>query len=89
MNPILLRTDSDGPSYSDGRLSDVWDSVNKKLTFITPSIWISKLHDHKGCLMVTWNVKPTKALIKVLNDIWVKDCQESEIEHHFNERQIK
>jgi hypothetical protein len=75
--------------FRKDRISSLWDKIYAELgTMITPSLWINNIHDHKGCIQVTWDVKPTRALIATINMIWDNDFNEIETEHIFNGKRI-
>jgi len=66
------------------RVETVWHRINNVMGHIvTPEIWISDIADHKGCLTVTWSVKPTLQLKKWVDDIWKNEFDEAETEHLF------
>jgi hypothetical protein len=87
MKTILVRSDSQGV-FEDERILQVWESIKKNMPFINPEVWISEVRDHKGTLMVTWEVKPTKELTKTINRIWEIEFFENQTEHIYDGRRI-
>lgn len=85
MTTQVLRSCSAGLDYEDERIREAWEKVSERLKPLDISIWVSEFRDHKGMLIVTWEVKPTKKMMKDINDIWRKDYNESSTEHVFNE----
>jgi len=82
MTPSLVRSDGAGISHDDLRMTTLWYRINNVMGhLITPEIWISELKDHKGCLCVTWSVKPTAQLKKWIDDIWKNEFDETQTEH--------